>query len=649
MTRIHELTEMDRLKGELEALRESAEKHKLLIETTDTGYVILDEAGRVLDANPVYVKMTGHERLAQIVGRTVAEWTAPGDRARNVTEVKKCLGTGAVRNLEIDYMGPDGRITPVEINATARRAAAGMTIFTVCRDITGRRRAEEALRDSEQRYRSTIDSMGEAIHVVDSDLRIELLNSTGERWFREIGIAGEIVGRRIFEVFPFLPDGVRDEYRRVFAGEGPLITEETNAVGGRELATETRKIPIVEGGRVARIVTVIRDVTDTVRAQERLRQTEKMEALGRLAGGIAHDFNNQLAAIMGYAELLERGVEDPALREHARIIAHVSQRSADLTRQLLAFARKGRVRSVPIDVHALLAEVAAMLGRMIDPGIEIRCRLEAADAEIIGDPAILQNAFLNLALNARDAMPGGGVLRFDTDLVARDGEAEGGLPSDPSGGGSLRIRVSDAGVGMSEEVRRHIFEPFFTTKGPGAGTGIGLAAVYGAVTGHHGTIRVDSEPGKGTTFTVLLPLEKEKRAHVAAAADDAPVTGRGSVLVADDDPAVLRVITDALSGFGYRVTACADGVDAVSRYREAWREIDLVLLDVMMPTLDGLGALAEMRRINPAVRAILSSAEPSGEDGRNAGDEAGVPFLQKPFTLAEMARLVASAVGSGVR
>jgi PAS domain S-box-containing protein len=637
-------SEIERLKVELDALRESAEKHRLLIEATNTGYIILDEAGRVLDANAEYVRLTGHVHLEQILGRPVTEWTAPGDLARNAAEVRRCMETGAVRNLEIDYLGPDGRVTPIEINATVRRAPAGVTILTVCRDISGRRRAEEALRNSEHRYRATIDSMGEAIHVVDPDLRIELLNRTGEKWMREIGIAGDIVGRSIFEVFPFLPEGVRDEYRRVFAGEGPLITEELNMVDGREIATETRKIPIVEGGRVAHVVTVIRDTTETVRAQERLRQTEKMEALGQLAGGIAHDFNNQLSAVLGYADLLAHGVEEPLVREYATAIARVAARSADLTRQLLTFARKGRVRSAPLDVHALLREVAGLLGRTIDPRIQVAMRLDAPRATTIGDSALLQSALLNLALNARDAMPDGGLLTFATDVVAGDVVAAGAPPDWMEVGARLRIRISDTGVGMAEEVRRRLFEPFFTTKGPGHGTGMGLAAVYGTVTNHGGAISVESEPGRGATFTVLLPLALETRVSEAPAAGTAPTAGQGHILLADDEPAVLHATAQALGALGYRVTACTDGEAAVSRYREAWRGIDLVLLDVMMPALDGVGALAEMRRINPGVRAILYSGQPVGDEAQRLIDEGIAAFLEKPFTLSELGSLVASVI-----
>jgi PAS domain S-box-containing protein len=636
---LSETPKTDLLHADRERLRESAQMYKLLIETTDTGFVILDEDGRVLDANAEYVKLTGRDSIDQILGRSVTDWTAPADRERNAGEVRRCVQEGRVRDLEVDYVALDGRLTPVEINATVGRGPSGVMIFTICRDITARRLAEQALRSSEHRYRATIDSMSEAIHVVDQELRIELLNRTGEDWMRKLGIAGDIVGRRIYDVFPFLSDGVREEYRRVFSGEGPLVTSERNVVAGQEVFTETCKIPIVEGGRTVRVVTVMRDTTEVVRAAERLHQTEKMEALGQLAGGIAHDFNNQLTAVHGYADLLAYRVEDPQVREYAAAIAQVARRSSDLTRQLLAFARKGTVRSVPLDLHAVIGDLISMLARTIDPRITLSSRLTAPTAVITADPAQLQSALLNLALNARDAMPDGGELTFSTDIVDAAGD---GLPPGLGTGEHLRVCVSDTGFGMTDEVRRRIFEPFFTTKGPGCGTGMGLAAVYGTVAHHQGGIQVDSEVGRGTTMTLLFPLAKDTTVDKASSSARMPTRGKGRLLVAEDEPAVRQVIAESLAQLGYRVTVSADGAAALRCFQQARGEIDLVILDVMMPVLGGMDALAEMRRIDPKVRVILCSARPISSDEQHWVDGTRVAFLPKPFSMVDLAHCVAS-------
>jgi signal transduction histidine kinase/CheY-like chemotaxis protein len=361
----------------------------------------------------------------------------------------------------------------------------------------------------------------------------------------------------------------------------------------------------VEDGKVVRVITVVRGTTEVVRAQERLRQAEKMEALGQLAGGIAHDFNNQLAAILGYAELLRARLTDPGLREDADMIGRAASRSADLTRQLLAFARKGKVLSETIDVHAVLREIVALLGRTVDKRIRIRMELDDVACLTTGDPSQLHTALLNLAINARDAMPEGGELVFRTSRLSLSDERSRAHHLAP--GAYVQIAVSDTGVGMNEATRRRLFEPFFTTKEPGKGTGMGLAAVYGTVLGHQGAIAVQSEPGKGSTFTVLLPLSTTGQAGARPAVDVPADNIARNVLVVDDEPAVRSMIRDALEDLGWSVTAYADSRQAVRWYAEHGASIDLVILDMAMPLLNGADTLKALRAINPAVRAVIAS------------------------------------------
>jgi PAS domain S-box-containing protein len=575
-------------------LREIADKYRLLIEAADTGFVILDEAGQVLDANAEYVRLSGRERLEQILGRPVTQWTTLEHRERN---------------------------------ATAHP-----------------RQDEQSLRCSQHQYRATIDAMVEIIHVVDSDLRIELINRTGNRWLLSLGVCPDVVGKTLFDVFPFLPDSIGSEYRRVFDGKGPLITEETTVVDGQDICTETRKIPIIEDGQVVRVVTVIRDVTEAVRTAERLRHTEKMEALGQLAGGIAHDFNNQLTAVLGYAQLLMRKTTDPVLRDYASAIVGIATRTADLTRQLLSFARKGRGRFIDVDIHELLEELGRMLSRTLGPHIDIQLRNTASRFTVSGDPTQLHNALLNLALNARDAMPRGGVLAFDTDVVPVNRIAPRGLAEFKSATEVLRIRVSDTGTGMSEETRRRIFEPFFTTKEPGQGTGLGLAAVYGTMKSHQGTVCVDSELGRGSAFTLFLPLVEAQPKPTPSAVDVLTHGGPAHVLIVDDEIDVLRATEQVLVALGFRVSAHSDGATALSSFRESWSQYDLVLLDVMMPQMDGPSILREMRRIHPGVRAVFYSGYPLSCDCARLVDEGNAVFLAKPFTMTELTQSLLTAL-----
>jgi PAS domain S-box-containing protein len=753
-------------------LRENAEKYARLIETTDTGYVILDTAGRVTDANQEYVRLTGRQHVNEILGKSVVEWTAEYDRERNAAEVQRCLATGAVRGLEIDYVQPDGQIVPLEVNATVLRTADKTAILTICRgiaerrqaedalrqrtqqiqvgleaahmglwladlgsntvatlrgegpisglpegqrpatfaafmalvhpddrglvkdrlgdalrrkekyavefrirrpdgavrwvaaygqpicgdtgeprallgadmDITERKRAEEGLRESEQQYRTTLESMADPIHLIDEQLRIILMNRAFLRWCGELGLGDNIIGRNVFDVFPFLSNAVREEYRLVFQTGETLISEETVEVGDKEYVTETRKIPILDHGRTVRVVTVVRDITAQRRLETERHQSEKLRALGQLAGGIAHDFNNQLAAIMGYGELLSHQLHDEELRMYAAMIVRTAARSGDLTRQLLAFARKGKYQSVPVDLHGLINEVAAMLSRTLHKRIAVKQVLTAQPSTTAGDPAQLQSALLNLAINARDAMPNGGELTFATDVVTL-GEAERGAgPLPPEPGRYVRLRVTDTGVGMNEETRKRLFEPFFTTKGPGKGTGMGLAAVYGTVVNHRGMVSVASEPGRGSTFTLYLPVCDAEAVPGALLSGGTRAAEPGHILLVDDEPAVREMAAAALRRMGYRVTTCGDGAEALAFYRQSWRDVGAVILDLVMPRLNGCDTFMAMREINPGIRAILSSGHALDNEAHSLVDDGTVEFIEKPFHLDELARKVATAL-----
>jgi CheY-like chemotaxis protein len=283
----------------------------------------------------------------------------------------------------------------------------------------------------------------------------------------------------------------------------------------------------------------------------------------------------------------------------------------------------------------------------VDPRITIVQALKANPPLALGDPTQIQNALLNLALNARDAMPEGGELILATDVVVLDEEYCRGNPYEMSPGRYLRICVTDSGVGMSEEVRRHLFEPFFTTKGLGKGTGMGLAAVYGTVRNHKGAIDVYSEPGHGTTVKVYLPLlESAEQAETPAEVGE-PVRGTARILVVDDEEVVLKLAAEALRDLGYQVTTCKDGAEAVAYYREAWRSIDLVILDMVMPAFGGRETFLAMRETNPAVRAILSSGYSLNGQAQAILDEGVLDFVQKPFQLRELSSKVAAALRRG--
>jgi PAS domain S-box-containing protein len=399
-----------------------------------------------------------------------------------------------------------------------------------------------------------------------------------------------------------------------------------------------------EGG-VTRMLGFVVDVTGRKRSEEELRQTQKMNAIGELAGGVAHDFNNQLAAILGYADLLSRRLTDPELLLFSNGIGVAARRSADLTQKLLAFARKGHFQRVMVDVNKVIAETVTILERSVDKRITVAQRLEAPGAVISGDPSQVQNALLNMALNARDAMPNGGTLTFETAIVGIQALDCEYCRQEVIPGRHLRITVGDTGSGIDEEVRKHLFEPFFTTKPIGKGTGMGLASAYGTVRSHGGSIRVDSTEGVGTRVTICLPLAETDVLDVARAEPLQPAAVNTiRILVVDDEEALRSMIPRMLERARYETIAVATGLEAVDLYSRRWRELDLVVLDMMMPGMSGSDTFHALRAINPAVRVLLSSGYSIDGTAREVLDDGAMGFIQKPFLIAELEDAIAQIV-----
>lgn len=406
------------------------------------------------------------------------------------------------------------------------------------------------------------------------------------------------------------------------------------------LATELRD----EKGNIDGYVGANIDISERKQMEGRIRQSEKMEAVGQLAGGIAHDFNNQLAGIMGYAEMLAARIDDKNLRDYAENIIRASKRSADLTRNLLSFARKGKYLEVPVNVHNIIEEVVTVLERSINKRIEIKRMLKATPATISGDPTQIQNALLNLAINARDAMPGGGELSFTTENVSIEKTPLKEHAHEVPTGRCLKLCVSDNGLGMDKEVIKHIFEPFFTTKGVGKGTGMGLASVYGTVKSHHGFINVLSEPGKGSTFFLYFPLFEDVIEVENKEADLKKQKKSANILVVDDEEMVRQLLSEIFKTLGHNVTTCKDGAEAVEIYKKSHKDTDIVVLDMEMPRLSGKDTFFAMRAINSNVKVLLASGFSIDGEAQGLIEAGAKGFVQKPFNISDLSRSLDDAL-----
>jgi PAS domain S-box-containing protein len=518
------------------------------------------------------------------------------------------------------------------------------TYQAFCRDITERKQAEA----ERLRLVAILEATSDLVSIASPDGRVQYMNRAG-RTMLGLGPDEDATNLRVAESHP---ESCR---RRILEEAFPAAAR--NGIWNGEtvfLSRDGREVPMLQvilahktsQGDVEFYSTIARDISDRQEMERRLRQAEKMEAVGQLAGGIAHDFNNQLAGIMGYADILGHLLTDPNLRGYAENIITTARRAADLTRNLLTFSRRGTFLAAPTDVHELIREVVRLLSHTIDRRIAIQQCLNAKPSVVVGDPTQLQNALLNMAVNARDAMPNGGTMAFTTNSATLDKESCRHLGGDVTPGQYLQINVADTGVGMDKETLKHIFEPFFTTKAPGKGTGMGLASVYGAVKSHKGAINVYSEPGRGAVFKLYLPQEGALRSTSDATASATAVAkGSGRILIVDDEEVVRSFSTEALTRLGYQVTSCADGGEATRHYRSAWRETDLVILDVVMPTMGGKETFAALREINPAAKILLSSGYIMNSESDSLLASGASGFIQKPFQVAELSRAVADAIG----
>jgi PAS domain S-box-containing protein len=504
-----------------------------------------------------------------------------------------------------------------------------------------------------------IDKLPDAVYIKDLNSRFIMANTTLAAGIYSLNDPAKTIGRTDFD---FLPQELarrfyEDEQKIISTGKPLLGVEEKQILpDGRVTWFLTSKFPLKDAtGRAMGTWGMSRDITKQKRAEEelnaseeRLRHAQKMEAFGQLAGGIAHDFNNMLGIILGSAQLIEIKGGNPEVKENISMVIDTAKRAADLTQQLLAFARKGNYKVVPLELHEVVRSVIGLLKHTIDRRIRIVERLNAPFSTIKGDYVQLQNALLNLAINARDAMPQGGTLTFSTEVVGPGATLPGAVRGAADFGSYLLVKVTDSGTGMDEKTKRRAFEPFFTTKEPGKGTGLGLASVYGTIKSLNGLIEFESELKKGTTFSIFLPLivaTEAKRAEEPAAAKK----GSGTILVVDDEEDLRFIAGEILKTLGYAVVTCKDGLEAVEYYTVHHAEIDVAIVDIVMPRMGGYDCISKLKKINPAVRVLISSGYCLSTDTQMIITTGIAGVIQKPFRIEELSQTLSNVFAGNNR
>jgi len=647
-------------------LRESENRLRLVQAAARIGSFDKHAAAEAAVCSPEYLELYG---LSGEPGRlTYAGWLArlhPDDRDRVDAEIRAAVADPARARLDQEFRvvrADDGRVRWIASRTELRRDADGRFARSIGAqwDVTERRAGEEALRElnetlearvvartaelagSERRFRGIFDSALQFMALLEPDGTVIEVNRTALSWS---GIGPEdIVGRPFWLGAPMRDDpalqaAVEAGVRRAAAGETVRAEHEMRGKGEVRAIVDFSLKPVPgPGGRPSWLVAEGRDITELKGAQEALRQAQKMDAVGQLAAGISHDFNNLLGAVVGSLDLIRRRSDDPdRVRRFAEAGLQAAERGAKLTSQLLAFSRSQGIELKALHVAALVDGMREMLAHTLGPMVRLRFDLDTVAMPVLSNPTQLELALLNLAINARDAMPDGGELTIATipRTIENDPELE---PGD-----YIELAVADTGTGMTPEVAARALDPFFTTKGVGKGTGLGLSQVFGLATQAGGTVRIETRPGAGTTVRVFLPKTDVGVEALVAAAEpkDAPAASAARVLVIDDDEDVRRTVAASLDALGYRVAEAADGAAGLAAVDAG--PPDLVVVDFAMPDMNGAEVAAAIRERHPSLPIVFASGY-----SNTAAIEAAVgrdaPVLRKPFRIDELQDAVARSL-----
>ncbi|RKY83703.1 hypothetical protein DRQ09_09675, partial [candidate division KSB1 bacterium] len=537
----------------------------------------------------------------------------------------------------------NGKIFPVEVLFNYLKVDDKEYNFAFVRDITERKKSEEELRASEQLYRSLFEDIADPILIFDQET-YRFLDCNKSAIKRYGYTREEFLNMAPHNLHPSeelkIVEKNIDDQETILPHRYTHITKY-----GEKFPVEIHTQEIMYKGKKAWI-SIIRDITERIKAEEEKRKlqeqlfyAQKMESIGRLAGGIAHDFNNILTSVMGYAELLKMEFPDTTTSEGKAVdvILRGTERAANLTKQLLGFARGGKYNPVPININDVIRDVVSMSEKIFEKNIDVNYEFEQKVKTIEADRTQMEQVLTNLIINAKDAMPLGGTLTFRTENIYIDKEYSNKYPEFKTGN-YVKISVSDTGIGMTEEVKKHIFEPFFTTKGLAKGTGLGLATVYGIIKNHNGYINVYSEAGKGTTFNIYLPastkiaVRKEKNEKI--------FRGSGTILLIDDEEDVRNVAVKQLESLGYKVITASDGIKAIDIYARNRNNIDLILLDMIMPGMSGIKTYLNLKKINPDVKVLIISGFSQNGRATELLEKGATGFIQKPFNLYRLSEII---------
>src|SRR5262245_44899801 len=637
----HDITE--RIEAET-ALRESEEKFKRTFQSNPNSMSINTlQEGIFLDVNDAFLRTTGFRREDLIGHRsTETSWVDKEDRSRMLRLLRE---QGRVEGMETAFRTKSGKVLFSSLSAVIVEIGGVQCVLTTSQDITERKRAAERLRQSEEKYRSLVELAPYGIYRATRDGRLLMVNSA---LVKMLGYdTAEEVLRLDLQTQIYADPTERERLlARVEDARGPRVETVWTRKDGSTISVRLAgRLIYGNKNEVLQTEVFVENVTEQRALERQLLTAQKMEAIGQLAGGMAHDFNNLLAIINSRAAL----VMDDAC-QHAQVVAQAEEivratrRAATLTRQLLALSRKQVLEPVVLNLNALLTELGDLLPHLVGKNIETRIVTAPELGRVTVDRGQFEQVVMNLAINARDAMPNGGCLVIETANVTLDVNQAARYPL-MKAVRYLVLSVSDNGVGMDQETQEHIFEPFFTTKERGKGTGLGLAMVYGIVQQSGGHISVATAPGTGTSFKIYLP-EVTELEETAETEQLLPFRGGSeNIMFVEDEEGLREVCANFLRSKGYDVLTAEDGIEALSICRRLGRPVHLLVTDLIMPRMGGAELAKHALALSPGLRTIYVSAY-NGQALLHGAPVAGHPLLQKPFSMAELAKQVRASLNS---
>ena len=626
-------------------IRDREQLYRTLFENAADA-IFLMEGELFVDCNPRALEMFGCDKedlIKKSPHQFSPEYQPDGrlSREKSLEKIQKAL-EGIPQRFEWVHVRKDGAPFDTVVSLFRIEVQKKRLIVAMVHDISPLKSMMRALEEGERKYRELVENANAIICRFDTSGTFTFVNRYGADFFGYT--YEELVGKKNI-VGTIIPETGRDSEKLkamfqdicihpeyYFENENKNITKD-----GREVYIAWRNQPIKdEQGRVKEILSIGADITRVRELERQLLQAKKLEAVGTLAGGIAHDFNNILGGIMGYVSLLkeQHSPDDP----HFKILVKLEKaglRASDLIKQLLAFSQQGKYEARDVDLNRKIRNVLEILTHSTPKKISFDLDLEEGLPGLVGDPSQIEQVVMNTCLNAIQAMPEGGKLRIETSLVPSQ-EIPDSVIDGERAEVYIELSITDSGVGMNEETKEHIFEPFFTTKSLGAGTGLGLSTVYGIIKNHKGGISVESDVGKGTTFHFYFPATGRVAERRKKPGEPKSQEGKGLILVVDDEEVFREMLKDVLEYLGYEVLLAEDGKEGIEVFKTHQNRIDLVILDMNMPVMDGKEMFRELKKLAPGIKALLATGFALDGEVQELMDEGVTGFIQKPFRMEEI-------------